>query len=220
MTVKNCTIADNVIGGAPGPEERGAGISGTSQTIVTDSIVRGNIPEQTFGLDCGNVSYSNIQDSDCLGSAGNIADDPLFIGPGYWANVHDPNIVVEPDDPNAVWVMGDYHLSQIAAGQGVDSPCVDAGSDTAVNVGMGIYDTTRTDRVLDEGIVDMGYHYRQNVADLNGDGIVDMGDLAILCCQWDQEPAEPSADIAPPTAGDGIVDARDLAMIVDSWLWP
>ncbi len=41
--------------------------------------------------------------------AGNIDLDPLFVS--------------GPD--------GDYYLSQIAAGQAVDSPCVDAGSDLA-----------------------------------------------------------------------------------------
>jgi len=51
--------------------------------------------------------------------------------------------------------LGDYFLSQFAAGQSVESPCVDAGNpDSCMVVG-----TTRTDGVLDSGIVDMGYHY-------------------------------------------------------------
>ena len=38
------------------------------------------------------------------------------------------------------------------------SPCIDAGSDTAVNLGMDDK-TTRTDEVTDTGIVDIGWHY-------------------------------------------------------------
>jgi hypothetical protein len=39
-----------------------------------------------------------------------------------------------------------------------NSPCVDAGGDTAANVGMSNL-TTRADGVCDTGIVDLGYHY-------------------------------------------------------------
>ena len=63
----------------------------------------------------------------------NIFEDPLFVS--------------GPD--------GDYYLSQIAAGQPVDSPCVDAGDPESPLING----TTRTDEVPDSGIVDMGYHY-------------------------------------------------------------
>jgi len=67
---------------------------------------------------------------------GNIDEDPLFVtGP-----------------------LGDYYLSQIAAGQGEDSPCVDAGDPVSL-VPEG---TTRTDGLPDEWPVDMGYHYPWN----------------------------------------------------------
>lgn len=68
---------------------------------------------------------------------GNIEADPLFAALGYWADVHDPNLVVEPNDANAVWIDGDYHL-QSKAGRydpnsrawlrdAASSPCLDAG---------------------------------------------------------------------------------------------
>lgn len=148
---------------------------------------------------------------------GNISLDPLFVQSGYWGNVNDLNVPVEPNHWSAVWVDGDYHLSQRAAGQATDSPCVDAGSDTAVNLGMN-HLTTRTDKVGDESIVDIGYHYRENVADLNDDGKVDVADLAIFASQWQHQPGIPSADIAP-TVGDGLVDDRDLRLLADNWLW-
>jgi parallel beta-helix repeat protein/predicted outer membrane repeat protein len=82
-----------------------------------------------------NIIYSNIQ-GDWEGE-GNIEEDPLFVNPGYWADADDPNIVVGPNDPNAVWVDGDYHLKSEAGRwdpiskswivDDVTSPCIDAG---------------------------------------------------------------------------------------------
>jgi len=137
---------------------------------------------------------------------------------GYWADVNDVNVVVEPNDPNAIWVMSDYHLSQMAAGQAENSPCVDAGSDLAVKLGMDRF-TTRTDKAADSGIVDMGFHYIEHVADLNDDKIVDLYDLSILAYQWQQSPSTPSANISP-LHGDGLIDFRDLIMLAENWLWP
>ena len=54
--------------------------------------------------------------------------------------------------------LGEYYLSCRAAGQTADSPCIDAGSDTAKSLGLD-KSTTRTDHVPDAGTVDMGYHY-------------------------------------------------------------
>ena len=55
--------------------------------------------------------------------------------------------------------LGIFYLSQTAAGQVSDSPAVmNAGSDSAANLGLDTY-TTRTDNVGDSGTVDLGYHY-------------------------------------------------------------
>ncbi len=92
--------------------------------------------------DC-NVAEVN----DIAGNSNNIEDAPLF----------------------ARGRLGDYYLSQGPAGQilfdpntadvlDANSPAVDAGSSTAAGVGMNIY-STRTDTVVDSGIVDIGYHY-------------------------------------------------------------
>jgi parallel beta-helix repeat protein len=50
---------------------------------------------------------------------GNIETDPCFIAPGYWGDVNDTSTPVEPDDPNAVWVDGDYRL--LASSPGIDT---------------------------------------------------------------------------------------------------
>ena len=81
------------------------------------------------------ITYSNIQGG--FPGRGNIDADPLFAQAGYWVNFYDPNIVVEPDDPNASWTDGDYHLKSEAGRwdpnseswvrDDVTSPCIDAG---------------------------------------------------------------------------------------------
>jgi len=92
------------------------------------------------------VNYCNIQAGKgsvidpceaVIWGEGNIDVDPLFADPGYWAHTDDPDIVVEPNDPNAVWVDGDYHLksqygrwdavSESWVMDDVTSPCIDAG---------------------------------------------------------------------------------------------
>lgn len=138
-TISNCTIINNKATagsggsgdppGSPGTAE-GGGIQGKATTTITNCIIWGNGDDL---LDCS-ATYSCIEDNDP--GTGNIHDNPLFVGTP----------------------MGDYCLSQIAAGQASDSPCVDAGSDTASALGMDDM-TTRTDRVTDSGTVDMGLHY-------------------------------------------------------------
>jgi hypothetical protein len=53
-------------------------------------------------------------------------------------------------------------------------------------------------------------------ADLDGDGVVGAGDLAICLGQWGQT----SGKTGPPLAdldGDGVVGAGDLAMLLSAW---
>ena len=73
-------------------------------------------------------------------------------------NVAEEQSCIRKDPLFASGPLGDHYLSQTAAGQNEDSPCVDAGSDTAEALGMDRY-TTRTDGVPDTGQVDIGYHY-------------------------------------------------------------
>lgn len=60
-----------------------------------------------------------------------------------------------------------------------------------------------------------------NPADINQDGSVDIGDLALVGAQWGTDgtghPLGYSADVAPIGAPDGTVDVGDLAVIGANW---
>ena len=128
VDVINCTVTDNPVYGLM--------ILCGNKAVLKNTIAYGNGDD----LDVGawtpiTVSYCDIGDGDYAGSNGNISANPVFAsGP-----------------------LHDYYLSQTAAGQGVDSPCVDAGSDSAANLGLDQL-TTRTDSASDAGTVDMGCH--------------------------------------------------------------
>jgi hypothetical protein len=123
----NCTLTKN-------SAYSGGGIfSQEPISILINCILWNNTPDQIAGL--RTIRNSNIQGG--VPGEGNIDVDPMFAKPGYWSAVNDPNVAVEPDDTNAIWIDGDYHLkSEIGrwdpAGESwikddVTSPCIDAG---------------------------------------------------------------------------------------------
>ena len=185
ITIINSTIYNNVADSFWAGETGGIHCTGTA--TIRNCIIWGN-GDDLYGC---SATYSCIEDGDA--GTGNISADPCF----------------------ATGPKGDHYLSQVAAGQASDSPCVDAGSDMAANLAMDIF-TTRTDKAWDEGVVDIGYHYSGNIGDLDDDGDVELVDFAILGSQWEQSPGTPSADIAQPK---GLVDINDLALLLDNWLW-
>ena len=148
MTISNCTVWRN-----SAPRASGGGVAcWAGTTMLKNSIVWGNTAPRGGEISVENsgtlsITYSNVAGgrpgTDVPGGCtlnwgeGNIDTDPLFFEPGYWADVNDPNIVVEPDDPNAVWIDGDYHLKSEAGRwkpydkdwilDDVTSPCIDRG---------------------------------------------------------------------------------------------
>jgi hypothetical protein len=206
VLIQNCTIVNNQVGlgiaNEFGPVPGfGGGICGRSGNMIVNSIFWDNTASGGSEIEGWPsepvVTYSNVEGG--YSGTGNIDDDPNFVtGP-----------------------LGDYYLSQVAAGQDSNSPCVNAGSDTAANLGLDEY-TTRTDQVTDAGVVDMGFHYvalSENVADLNKDWRVALDDVLILALQWLDVPGEPSADIAPDPL-DNFVDYQDFGVIQQNWQWP
>ena len=103
--------------------------------IVYNCIVWNNTGGSIFLYE-GSGSAADVTYCDVQGGwpgAGNINADPLF----------------------AIAPQGQYFLSQTAAGQTVQSPCVDAGNPAFTP----IVGSTRTDLFPDTGVVDLGYHY-------------------------------------------------------------
>jgi len=193
-TITNCTFTDNTA-------NLGGGIyNDSSSPTVTNCILWANSDTQIYnnGTSSPVVTYCDVQAG--YPGTGNIDADPLFVNPA----------------------KGIYYLNQTNAGQTVNSPCINTGSNTANNIGMNTC-TTRTDGLTDAGIVDMGYHYPAfsvsnfNIADIDHSGHVDLLDFAVLYSQWLDIPGTPSADIAPP-GGDGFVDMQDLLVLADNWL--
>lgn len=109
----------------------------TATATVTDCIVYENYAVQPTGPEIFGtltVTYCDVKGG-YMGT-GNIDADPLFMDP----------------------FARDFHLQQDPPQPGVNNPCVDAGSDLAINLNMDQL-WTRTDQGPDAGVVDMGYHY-------------------------------------------------------------
>jgi hypothetical protein len=131
-TLVNCTIADNYAGA-----DGAALYLHGGDVVVVNSILWDNTPEQVLS-DAGGLA--SIQYSAVAGGwagVGCIDADPFFVGAGYWADPNDPDTAVTPENAQAIWVMGGYHL-QSRTGRWNDeaaawvqdqagSPCIDAG---------------------------------------------------------------------------------------------
>jgi hypothetical protein len=160
-TISNCTIVDNRAYGSANRENgRGGGLSCSyeSQTALINSILWGNTATIGNQIAIGSVndpvylqrpasltvSYCDIR--------GGRSPQAIYVEPGRILSWLAGNIDADPI------FTGPYYLSQTAAGQGANSPCVNAGSDSAVKLGLDTF-TTRTDAVFDQGIADIGLHY-------------------------------------------------------------
>jgi hypothetical protein len=133
-----------------------------------------------------------------------IHANPLFAKPGYWADTNDPNIIAEPNDTDAIWIEGDYHLksqagrfdpnTQCWVQDDVTSPCIDAGDPNSPigleqfpnggRINMGAYGgTTEASKSY------FGKPVCTTVVagDINGDCKVDVLDFEIMLLHWLEE---------------------------------
>jgi hypothetical protein len=193
VSVDNCTLYNNRATGTYGVLGNtgfGGGLycSYMASTDIKNSIfwdnngIFGNEIAEATGFEgeqlCGtvSVSYSDIKG----GQAG------VYISPGCPSNWGPGNIDIDPRFVNAAG--NDFHLQNITAGQTVNSPCIDAGGESAVSAGMFRYSTS-TLGAPDTGVVDLGYHYPMTDDycrrwDLALDNFVNFKDLAIFAKSW------------------------------------
>jgi len=220
MIIRGSIIAGNVAA------ERGGGIGARqyARPAISNSIIYGNSApagpqiavddpheDSVFGPPVLSALYSNIAggQADVYNDGsfsinwgpGNIDADPCFANPGYWRHISDPNIHIEPNDPNAIWIDGDYHLKSQAgrwdaANQSwmlddATSLCIDAGDpDFPVGpepfpnggrINLGAYGATAEasksyfGKPPCETIV---------AGDINGDCIIDARDFSFIGAHW------------------------------------
>ncbi|MHC4500892.1 MAG: right-handed parallel beta-helix repeat-containing protein, partial [Planctomycetota bacterium] len=152
--ILNCTFSENRSRSLSWPGREGGSIYYDS--YMTSSVITNCIFHKSVGVAIHETSPNDVQ------FAYNLFTDNRD-GAYYDGNdIFDP----VPDDPNnfsaddpllAEGPLGEFYLSQIAAGQAVDSPALDAGIGDIED--LGAYLTTRTDHVDDVNPVDIGYHY-------------------------------------------------------------
>ncbi len=139
----NCTVADNY-----------AGLLGTalrldsSSVTVRNSILWGNTPREILSDGIREPLIRYVAVSGGWPGVGNLNVDPLFAARGRWVSRNNPSVSVKPEDPTAIWIMGDYHLQSQAARwdpkihkwmrDEATSPCIDAG-DPDVSYGYEIF---------------------------------------------------------------------------------
>ena len=201
-----------------------------SSSLFTNCILWENTPQEIANYDTNSItviSYNDLKTSDGIPwpGDGNIYKDPNFAKLGYWANVNDPNIVVGPKNPNAIWIDGDYHLksqagrwnpnSQSWVVDDVHSDCIDAGDPDSDwteelwphggRINMGAYGGTAEASMSLSNIGD--------ARDLNNDDLVTWDDVLIFTEKWlsNDVPLKEDLDL------DGVVDVNDLALY-NVWL--
>ncbi len=130
---KNCTIRNNIATGNGG----GIAVWDGSDLYVNSCVFDGNQPDNIKKI---------------AGSPQLLAEYSLALGDSNkgWFGTG----CVDAAPIFATGPSGDACLSQIASGQGVDSPGLNEGDPSFY-----MHGTTRTDEMPDMGISDMGYHY-------------------------------------------------------------
>jgi len=124
-------------------------------------------------------------------------------------------------DPRGVKVTGDWRLDgsfrlrQRAAGQGEQARAVDFSDLSALRAGLGSR-STRTDGGVDEGLVDLGYHYpsggQRLIGDCDGDAMVTVNEI-ILAVNIALGNATLSACPAASADGERVVIADLIAAV-------
>ena len=189
----NCTLVNN--SATDGAHGSGGGVSCAEDWAwveIYNSILWDNSaaygPQIGVGTRFGSFDNPNanieLYYSDVEGGADEeFVEDPVYYQTAvwWWAG----NFDADPLFTNIAVNQPAYYLSQLAAGQLEDSPCLNAG-DPGISVGWlesmvgGVLLTTRTDLVEDACVIDVGYHNKAGSA-----GSVGKYPLTIAVYQYD-----------------------------------
>jgi hypothetical protein len=219
-SIRNNTIVGNIA------DQDGGGLHSCTG-FIRNNIIAFNIASDGGGIHgAGKNSYNcfwintggNLGGDAKVGS-GDIIVEPLFALSPYWDTKGTPN---ESDD---IWVDGDYHLKSQAGRwdphskswsvDDVTSRCVDAGDPNSdwtaelwphgKRINMGAYGGTPQ--------ASMSLSQAGNIADLNGDDLVDYGDLALFTQYWARQEVLLAADLNR----DEGVDFKDFSVLAANW---
>jgi hypothetical protein len=214
VIIQNCTFSGN------SSSHDGSALNLIRGGKVTNCIFWGNDQPAIDGRQQELfVRYCNVQEG--WPGDGNIDVDPCFVSPGYLDQNGTPD-----DTTDDFWVYGNYHLQSQAGHWDQDSktwvqdnltsPCIDAGDPNSPigtepfpnggRVNMGAYGATDKasksyfGELVSEVII---------AGDINGDGVVDDEDLAILNSHWmmraeDFKNKPPTVRVVEPKDGERI----------------
>jgi len=148
------TIAGNVCTG-PHMWSNGGGIYSDMRctSYVKSNIIANNQATSGSGI----YNYTTTQNGEVVSFHNDYYNNTLAgcsMGPGD----------ISLDPLFATGARGPYYLSQVAAGQAQNSPCLDAGDTLLMTSPLNLDSllriwTTRTDSAYDEDALDIGYHY-------------------------------------------------------------
>ncbi|MEO0125950.1 MAG: FlgD immunoglobulin-like domain containing protein, partial [candidate division WOR-3 bacterium] len=134
-------------------------VKSSKSSVIKNNIIVGNIATGIVPYGGGIACQPDTLDTlifDYNDVWGNLPNNYYACRPGPHAFSLDPLFVSGPS--------GEYYLSQIAAGQPEESPCVDAGDTLLMTSPLNLDSlihrwTTRSDTVYDTDRIDLGYHY-------------------------------------------------------------
>ncbi|MHC4499664.1 MAG: InlB B-repeat-containing protein, partial [Planctomycetota bacterium] len=160
--ISNCTFSNNVVAGSP---SYGGDLycSYASDVKLIDSIIWSTVDSGS-----SQVAVAGYDPYPYLSQPSRLAVSFSDIRGGRDA------ILVEPEctllwngstnlEADPLFTNGYYLSNRDVEDQQVSSPCIDVGSDLALNIGLHTY-TTRTDGVEDDDTVDIGFHYFEGIA--------------------------------------------------------
>ncbi len=226
LYICNGSICNNtIVGNAAG--DSGGGLC-LCPGLVCNNIIAANTALVGGGVlgRCASV-YNTFWDNDggnlggdAIVGLGDSVVNPLFAQDGYWDDQGTPS-----DTGDDTWVGGDYHLRSRAGrwdltadrwvADTVTSPCIDAGdpaSDWAaelwphgLRVNNGAYGGTSQ--------ASMSLSVLGDLADLNNDGYIGLGDMERLADKWLLQKHLLAEDLNR----DGAVDFNDVVLLASSW---